>query len=138
MRLVLALAQAGAPAPADPIGGGLADYFKLMLTLAGVAALAFFALRYWLPRMTGLRPPDSGPIRVAARLALEPRKHLYIVKAGTDYMLLGASESGLQYLAPLEASGIEPALASLHNPPSTDFSWLVKAFARGKGSSQGG
>jgi hypothetical protein len=52
-------------------------------------------------------------------------------------MLLGASESGLQYLTALEASRIEPALGAAHAPPSTDFSRLVKAFARGKGSPQG-
>lgn len=137
MRLALALAQAEGPAPADPIGGGLTDYFKLVITLAVVAGFAFVALRYWLPKFAGLRTPDSGAIRVAARFALEPRKHLYIVQAGTDYMLLGASESGLQYLTSLDASRIEPALAAVHGPPSSDFSRLVKSFARARGSPPG-
>jgi flagellar biogenesis protein FliO len=96
----------------------LYDYLKTMLALVAILALAYLVIRYWLPRMTGIQTSASGPIQVISRFALEPKKGLYIVKAGSEYMLLGTSESGIQYLTALKAEDIEALAAKAELTPS--------------------
>lgn len=84
-----------------PIGWG--EYARLMLVLCGILALAVVAIRFWLPKMSMWNKSASGPIEICARLPLEPRKTLYIVKAANSYMLLASSEAGVQHLASLSA-----------------------------------
>jgi flagellar biogenesis protein FliO len=82
-----------------PISWG--EYARLMLVLCGILALAVAAIRFWLPKMSMWNKTVSGPIEICARLPLEPRKTLYIVKAANSYMLLASSEAGVQHLASL-------------------------------------
>jgi hypothetical protein len=86
------------------------EYLKVIAILAGIVMLAFIALRFWLPKLTGIRGTVAGPIKIACRLTLEPRKTLYVVHAGSDYVMLAASEAGVQFLASLDSDGIESAL----------------------------
>jgi flagellar protein FliO/FliZ len=102
-----ALADAGA------VNGEILEYLKVIAILIGVVAFAFVALRFWLPKLTGLRGTTSGPMHVVWRLTLEPRKTLYIVRAGSDYVMLASSDSGVQYLSSLDAGGIDSALREL-------------------------
>ena len=53
-------------------GSPVLDYLKMMAILAVVLAAAFAGLRLWLPKMAGMRRISNGPIRVAARMTLEP------------------------------------------------------------------
>jgi flagellar biogenesis protein FliO len=84
-----------------PISWG--DYARLMLVLCGILVLAVVAIRIWLPKISMWNKPASGPIRICARLPLEPRRTLYIVNAANSYMLLASSEAGVQHLADLSA-----------------------------------
>jgi flagellar protein FliO/FliZ len=86
---------------AAPIDWG--EYVRLKLVLCGVLALAVVVIRVWLPKMSRWNKSASGPIEICARLPLEPRKTLYIVKAVNSYMLLASSEAGVQHLAALSA-----------------------------------
>jgi flagellar biogenesis protein FliO len=103
------------------------EYFKVIGILVGVVLLAFVALRFGLPKLSGIRVATSGPMRVVSQLTLEPRKTLYIIRAGTDYMMLAASDAGVQFLASLDAGAIEGALSE--SSPSAesrlDFSRLL-------------
>ncbi len=84
-----------------PIGWG--EYARLMLVLCGILALAVVAIRFWLPKLSTWNKSVSGPIEICARLPLEPRRTLYIVKAANSYILLASSEAGVQNLAALSA-----------------------------------
>jgi hypothetical protein len=86
------------------------EYVKVIAILAGTVVFAFFALRLWLPKLTGIRGTVTGPMGIACQLTLEPRKTLYIIRAGSNYVMLAASEAGVQFLASLDAGGIETAL----------------------------
>ena len=86
---------------AAPIGWG--EYARLMLVLCGILALAVVAIRFWLPKLSMWNKSVSGPIEICARLPLEPRRTLYIVKAANSYILLASSEAGVQNLAALSA-----------------------------------
>ena len=85
----------------------LADYLKLMLVLAGIVALAYAALRFWLPKISGLQQRANGPIQVIARMPLEPRKNLYIIKAGSEYLLVGTAENSVHMISALQADALE-------------------------------
>jgi flagellar biogenesis protein FliO len=90
---------------------GWGDYARLMLVLCGILAIAIVAIRYWLPKMSMWNKSAAGPIEICARLPLEPRRTLYIVKAANSYLLLASSEAGVQHLAALSAdewSGLRP------------------------------
>jgi flagellar biogenesis protein FliO len=111
------------------------DYLKMIVVLAGILVLAFLVLRFWLPRMTGLQGLSSGPIRIAARFPLEPRKNLYIVETASEYFLVGTSESGIHFLTALNSARLEAALEQARKPkPDADFSKFVRAFRRRQGS----
>ncbi|MBV9157207.1 MAG: FliO/MopB family protein [Acidobacteriaceae bacterium] len=82
---------------------GWGEYVRLMLVLCGILALAVVAIRVWLPKISMWNKSAAGPIEICARLPLEPRRTLYIVKAANSYMLLASSEAGVQHLAALSA-----------------------------------
>jgi flagellar biogenesis protein FliO len=98
-----------------------------------ILAVTFVIVHVALPRMPSIRRLSSGVIRVSARLPLEPKKNLYVVRVGADYYLVGASESGLHYLTALDKDRIEAALEA-ETPPEREFSTLMQAFRRRKNS----
>lgn len=90
--------------PSDPLAqmnsmnSQIVQYFEMLLGLVGVLILAYLTLRTGLPWMFGMRNQAKGPIDVVARYALEPKKVLYLVKAGSQVFLIGTSESQIEYL----------------------------------------
>lgn len=98
-----------------PISSGLDDYVRLVLVLSGILILAVVVIRYWIPKMAVWNRPPGGPIEICARLPLEPRRTLYIVKAANSYMLLASSEAGVQHLSALSEDECASLLAA--NPP---------------------
>ncbi len=126
---------------ADPAGdlsainSGILDYIKLLAVLGGILLFAFLALRWWLPRMQGARAMASGPIQVAARCSLEPRRNLYIIQAGEEYVLVATSETGVHLLTALDAAQVRSALdAPPPLKPEPEFARLVRALKRSRNS----
>jgi hypothetical protein len=97
------------------------EYMKVIGILAAIVVLAFVALRLWLPKLTGIRETVAGPMEIACRLALEPRKTLYVVRAGSAYVMVAASDTGVQFLASLDTAGIEAALRKFSVKPEARF-----------------
>jgi flagellar biogenesis protein FliO len=135
--MLLALLQA-VPSPADELGsvtGQVLDFFKLIALLAGVLILAYLTIRYWLPRMTGMRQLQQGPIQVVARFPLEPRKTLYIIKTGSDMFLIGTSDSDMFFLTELDPQSIQSTIAELPAAPTRDFSSILRGLGK-RGNSE--
>lgn len=120
--------------PADEIGsitGHIVDYVKLLLVLGAILILAYLTIRFWMPRMAGVKGLYAGPISVAARFPLESKKSLYVVKVGAEFFLIGTSEQQIQLLASLDADKVEPFL--VRNPRAEtagEFSRLLKKLRR--------
>ena len=133
--IVLATFVGAGPAesPADQlpsINTQLFQYAEVLLALAGVLVLAYVVLKHGLPRMLGMRISSDGPIQVLARYPLEPRKMLYLVKAGSQVFLVGTSESQVAYLTAIAPENAEDLLqaARKEERPRTDFRhWLGRA-----------
>ena len=114
---------------------GVLDYLKLVLVLGLILALAFIVLRVGLPGITGVRKLPTGAIQVAAQYPLEPKKNLYVIRVGQEYVLLGTTESGMHYLTTLDQDPIEAAAAKAETAPRTRFANLMPAFRHPRGSS---
>jgi flagellar protein FliO/FliZ len=97
--------------------GGLAfDLLRTLLALAAVCALGFFALRWLARRGVGGAGVGAYPgLRVLRRLPLEPRKSLYLVRAGKRLLLIGTGGDGPPSLI---AELDESALAAEQSPES--------------------
>jgi flagellar biogenesis protein FliO len=114
----LLLLQAAPPA-ADSY---LADFLRTLLALAGVCGVAWFGLRSLARR--GYRGADKASataVRVLARVPLETRKSLYLVRAGERVLLIGTGDAG------------PPALIAELDPASvagSDASHAAHASAR--------
>jgi flagellar biogenesis protein FliO len=105
------------------VSGEIVEYVKLIVFLAAVVALAFVALRFWLPKLADAAGTTTGALQVAWRLSLEPRKTLYVVRAGSDYVLLAASDAGVQFLASLNADQMTAALQEQAGKASHGFAF---------------
>ena len=116
------------------INGQFWDILKMLFVLAGVLLLAWVVTKHWLPRMMGGVRTQIGPMSVVARYSLEPRKTLYIVRAGSQYLLLGCSEGQISYLTELPASSIEETPAGENLATTINFSDLLKRLGRPKRS----
>jgi flagellar protein FliO/FliZ len=87
-------------------------------------ALAYAALRYWLPKLSGWQQRSGGPIQVIARMPLEPRKNLYIVKAGSEYLLVGTAENSVHMISALQADALEAYAAAAARPETAPPEFL--------------
>ncbi|MFU8805783.1 MAG: FliO/MopB family protein [Bradymonadaceae bacterium] len=85
--------------PDAPMGYGLL-LLRMMLMLGVVCGLAFISLRWGLKRFV-----DSGSntraLHVVARLPLEPKRSLLVVRVASRHLLIGTSEAGLTNLGEL-------------------------------------
>ena len=98
---------------------GWGEYARLMLVLCGILALAVIAIRFWLPKLSMWNKSPTGPLEICARLPLEPRRTLYIVKAAESYMLLASSEAGVHHLAALSADECSAWRQKTAAPPAS-------------------
>jgi flagellar biogenesis protein FliO len=119
--------------PADPLApmnSQIVQYVEVLLGLIGVLILAYLTLRAGLPWMFGMRNQARGPIDVVARYALEPKKVLYLVKAGSQVFLLGTAENQIEYLTTVAEENAAEILrsASKAEVPQTDFRRILQRF----------
>jgi flagellar protein FliO/FliZ len=124
------------PGPVDQLTSmntQIVQYIEVLLALGAVLVLAYIVLRIGLPRIFGMRAQNPGPIHVAARFPLEPKKTLYLVKVGVQLFLIGTSETQVQYLAAVSSDNAEEMLESVQSQelPRKDFrqilGWLQKS-----------
>ena len=123
------------PNPSGEIGWVASEFaglVQLVLVLAGILILAYFVLRFAIPKFFGLDNLRAGPMTVVARFALEPRKTLYIVQIGKQFFLIGTSEANVQFLTSLDSGNLETVLAqsSMHTPERSEFSRLLRGWKR--------
>lgn len=116
------------------VSNEILEHLKVIAILAGVILFAFIALRFWLPKLTGIQGPTNGPMQIVWRLTLEPGKTLYIVRAGSEYVMLAASDSGVQFLRSLDAAAVEESLQELSVKPKAalEFANILRPRRRSR------
>ncbi|GEM_PF-4333050 len=79
---------------------------KMVLVLVIVCGGAMLLLRF-VPKIGALQGGASAAgIEILGRRALDPKKHLWIVRVGTRNFLLGTSEQSVQCVAELNAADL--------------------------------
>jgi flagellar biogenesis protein FliO len=81
-------------------------FIKMVVLLVVVIVLGVILLRYFMPsaRLKGKKASHLFEVMSAHRL--EQKKSVYIVRLGTRYFALGASEQNLNLLTELEGSDL--------------------------------
>jgi flagellar biogenesis protein FliO len=101
----------------------VSESIALLIVIVGLAALVLFVAR-----RAGLGRA-LGPVELLARLPLEARRSVYVVRVVDRVLILGASEAGLVKLGELE----KEALAAAGAEPRATFTHLLDAVWRGPG-----
>ncbi len=119
----IALASDGA---APPSGYGPL-LLEMVLVLGGVCLLAWVSLRWGLKRFVAPDRHSSGAMEVLARLPLEPRRSLLVVRVASRCLLLSSSENGVETVAELDS---EDALAFAEQTPDrSSFRDVLRALS---------
>jgi flagellar biosynthetic protein FliO len=86
--------------PAAPAGHGAA-LMRMIVSLALVCGLAWMGLKWASKRLAQPAGTSADRMRVLARLPIEPRKSVVVVRVGDRTLVLGSSDAGLETLAEL-------------------------------------
>ncbi len=123
--------------PAEELGsvtGQALDLVRVLFILAAVLLLAYVAVRYWLPRLTGFKNLEASPIQILARTPLEPKKNLYLLKIGSEVLLVGTSEEHLHFLKSLDPETVGRLLESIPSsslPDASRFRGVLQDLKKG-------
>jgi flagellar biosynthetic protein FliO len=83
-------------------------FIRMISALVVVCILAVIILKYAVPRIGFFKKYSGGKyIDVVARQNLDQRKHLYIIKVGERYALVGSSDHGVNLVMELKKEDIE-------------------------------
>ncbi|HEX8247081.1 MAG TPA: flagellar biosynthetic protein FliO [Pyrinomonadaceae bacterium] len=102
---------------------------QTVMALAFVCGLAYLIFRVIMPRLSG-GFSSGNMVRVIDRVGLEARKNLYVIEVTGRFLLIAASESGVELIAELDAENAAEAereLAQARQAPRLSMSG--KSFA---------
>ncbi|HEX8368790.1 MAG TPA: flagellar biosynthetic protein FliO [Pyrinomonadaceae bacterium] len=103
---------------------------QTVMALAFVCGLAYLIFRVIMPRLSA-GFSSNNMVRVIDRIGLEARKNLYVIEVAGRWLLIAASESGVQLIAELDAEAAAEAereLAQIRQAPRSS-PVLGKSFA---------
>ncbi len=83
-----------------PLGRYVVETVVTLSLVLGLAVLILFAAR-----RVGIGKP-SGPLSIAGRLVLDPRRAIYLVRVADSIYVIGASEAGLSKLGELDPKSL--------------------------------
>ena len=89
---------------------------QTLVTLAAVCALAWWVLRWAARRGVGRSP--AGIVTVLDRVALDPRRTLFVVRVGGKALLLGGGDGGLSVLTELDPATLPDTAAATKDATS--------------------
>ena len=114
-----------------PLGSLWGDYMKTIVILIGICLSAVGALKFLGPRLRGNTGSSSERIRVLARQALEPRKNLYVVRAGQATMLIATSGESVHFMTLVERTDFpEEQTSEASLPASTPMFHKITQLLR--------
>jgi flagellar biogenesis protein FliO len=70
-------------------------FLKVVLAMVLVCGAAFAVIKYLLPRAHYIRSAKGSNIEILERMALEPKKNLYILRVAKKMVLIGTTETSL-------------------------------------------
>ena len=96
-------------APPEPPSGDWGPWLRVVFVLAAILCLCYWLLAYLKRRSIGVRDKGAaGRLELVDRLGLEPRRSVYLVRAGSQLMAVASWEGGIGFL--MEIRGDKPVL----------------------------
>ena len=89
----------------------LGTLLRMVFGLAFIIVLIFFTLNYGARKLFNLGPVDGSLVRVLERVPLEPKKSVYVVQVGDEYLLLGVGEREISLISKLDPVQTAAAIA---------------------------
>jgi flagellar biosynthetic protein FliO len=77
---------------------------QTIVALAAVCGLAYLIFRVVLPRLQIVPNGSGGMIRVVERVGLDAKRSLFVIEVAGKWMLVGASENGVNLVSELDAA----------------------------------
>ncbi len=110
--------------------------FRTLIVLGMVVMMAYITLNWGLRRVLGLKAPSMGGnvVTVLERVPLDQRHTLFVVKAASEYLLVGGADGSLGLISKLDTAEVDKLRAE-QPPPLTLSPFLQKLLAR-KGASK--
>lgn len=104
--------------------------FRMVMMLGIVCVLAYASLRWGLKKWV-MPTSQDGPMEVLARLPIEPRRSLVLVRVGTRVLVVGNSESGMAPLANLSLEEAQMTDESVPDPVAPgEFQAVLQRLSR--------
>lgn len=123
-------------ASVDYVGALIRTVFVLMI----ICGLAFLVLKFGLRRFQAGRLSE-GSMEVLARLPVEPRRSILLVRVGSRRLVVGSSEQGMHALAVLDEDDFEdeelPAVPARESD-AAEVASMVQRFSEKALSDEGG
>lgn len=85
---------------------------QTMIALALVCGLAILIFRYILPRLNAVSF-NKSIVRVIDGASLDARKRLVVIEVAGKYLLVAASENGVQLVSELDGESVEEAITKM-------------------------
>jgi len=101
------------------------SFLKVAVSLALVLFLAYWFMRYLLPKLQGGYAPGRGNMQFLERLPLAPRSYICLVRVGKRCFLLGVTQTEITCLAEIDDTEIKTA-ADYATVNSPGFSEILK------------
>lgn len=127
VRASMEALDAAPPAPMDAADAATEldvgwTLVRTLVALGMVVALAYLTLNVGLRRLLGLKGLGGARIvTVLERVALDPKRALFVVEAAGEVLLVGGGDGGLTLLTKLDAASVrrlrEPGGRSLPGSP---------------------
>lgn len=108
--------------------------FKTFLVLGMVVALIYVSLNYGLRKLMGIRGMPVGRsalVKVIERIPLDPRRTLFVIQAGGEYLLVGGGEEGLSLISKLDPTEVSRVLEQRTAAAAAPSAFLQKLLSRG-------
>lgn len=92
-----------------PSGGFGRTLFQMFAVLAIVLLLAYVTLNFGLRRlvMGSAASQRNAPVRVIQRVPLDAKRTVFLLKAGSEYLVVGGGDAGLSLLCKLDPAEAE-------------------------------
>ncbi len=86
------------------MAGHLTGFLTYTLAMLGIVFIAFIVVKKSLAYTSAKQKPDF--LKIESRLSLEPRKNLYVIKAGHERFLISSGVEGCQFMTKIEENNI--------------------------------
>jgi len=110
--------------------------FRTLVVLGMVVMLAYVSLNWGLRKILGLKPAAAGGnvVNVIERVPLDQRHTLFVVKAASEYLLVGGSDGSLGLISKLDTAEVDKLRAEA--PPPLTLSPLLQKLLAKKGATK--